>query len=131
MNIFIILTFLASSTLGKMSIKQKSMFNQFLLLTLLRILAKLLVATGDPTWTCIKTEVIDLMDDNSVCESLPDFPIEMASGFGGLLQGNMPVFCGGFNPNIEGYAVTDCYTLDKNGVNSNEIYPILFRVAYL
>ena len=84
------------------------------------ILAKLLVATGDPTWTCIKTEVIDLMDANSVCESLADFPIEMASGFGGLLQGNMPVFCGGFNPNIEGYAVTDCYTIDKNGVSFNE-----------
>ena len=77
------------------------------------ILAKLMVATGDPTPVCTKTEVIDLIDANNICETLGDYPLEMASGFGGLLNGNLPVLCGGFNPDIEGYVLRECYALTE------------------
>ena len=72
-----------------------------------------MVATGDPTPVCTKTEVIDLMDANNICETLGDYPLEMASGFGGLLNGNLPVLCGGFNPDIEGYVLRECYALTE------------------
>ena len=76
------------------------------------IIAKLLVVTGDPTFEAQKTEVIDISDPDNICDSLGDYPLEAASGFGGMLNG-MPVSCGGFNPDIDGYALKDCYKLEE------------------
>ena len=70
------------------------------------------MATGDPTFEAKKTEVIDISDANNICDSLGDYPLEAASGFGGILNG-MPVSCGGFNPDIDGYALKDCYKLEE------------------
>ena len=70
------------------------------------------MATGDPTFEAQKTEVIDISDPDNICDSLGDYPLEAASGFGGMLNG-MPVSCGGFNPDIDGYALKDCYKLEE------------------
>ena len=81
-----------------------------------QILTKLLVATGDPTWLCTKTEIIDLENPDNVCDNIADYPIEMASGFGGLLNGNMPLICSGFNPDVGGYSLDECHVLGQEGV---------------
>ena len=42
------------------------------------------MTTGDPIPEGSKSEVIDLSDPENVCEPLPNYPLGMASGFGGL-----------------------------------------------
>ena len=59
-----------------------------------------------------KTEVIDISDANNICDSLGDYPLEAASGFGGLLD-RMPVSCAGFNPDIQGAVLRECYKLEE------------------
>ena len=48
-------------------------------------------------------------DERSKC---CDYPLEAASGFGGLLDG-MPVSCAGFNPDIQGAVLREFYKLEE------------------
>ena len=59
---------------------------------------KVLIATGGPDPYKIGqwTKIIDLKEDKLVC-SLPDFPIQMAYGVGGIVDGEIPMICGGWN----------------------------------
>ena len=42
-------------------------------------LGKLLVTTGYPYENGQKSEIIDLLNPGSVCEDLPDFPIQVGA----------------------------------------------------
>ena len=56
------------------------------------------MVTGTPIEDAQYSEVIDLLDSNSKCQPLMDFPIQAYSATGGLLQNNQPLICGGYNP---------------------------------
>ena len=43
---------------------------------------------------------------------ITDYPLEAASGFGGLLDG-MTVSCAGFNPDIQGAVLGEFYKLEE------------------
>ena len=43
-------------------------------------IAKVLVTTGYPLENGYHSEVIDLLNPNSTCDSLPDFPVQIHSG---------------------------------------------------
>jgi len=58
---------------------------------------KVLIATGSPYETSVKTEVIDLADESTTCEALQDFPIQVTGASGGLLNDSQPLICGGWN----------------------------------
>merc|ERR1719352_1750626 len=59
-------------------------------------------------------EVIDIEDENMVCDDLPQFPIKsMFGGMGGLLDGK-PVICGGANPSNYDDVFDECYSYDKS-----------------
>ena len=47
-------------------------------------------------------EIIDLKSDTSLCQNLPDFPLVTRGTFGGLIDGQVPIVCGG--PDI-----VDCF----------------------
>ena len=64
-------------------------------------LGKLLVTTGYPYENGQKSEIIDLPNPGSVCEDLPDFPIQVGAASGGLLLNNQPLICGGLSSNYE------------------------------
>ena len=64
-------------------------------------LGKLLVTTGYPYENGQKSEIIDLLNPGSVCEDLPDFPIQVGAASGGLLLNNQPLICGGLSSNYE------------------------------
>ena len=53
---------------------------------------KVLIVTGGPYPK--KTKIIDLKENKLVC-FLPDFPIQMAYGVGGIVDGEFPMICGG------------------------------------
>ena len=55
---------------------------------------KVLIVTGGPYPK--KTKIIDLKENKLVC-FLPDFPIQMADGVGGIVDGEIPMICGGWN----------------------------------
>jgi len=55
---------------------------------------KVLIVTGGPYPK--KTKIIDLKENKLVC-FLPDFPIQMAYGVGGIVDGEIPMICGGWN----------------------------------
>jgi len=58
-------------------------------------------------------EVIDIEDENMVCDDLPQFPIKsMFHGMGGLLDGK-PVICGGANASDYDDVSDQCYSYDK------------------
>ena len=74
-----------------------------------------LVTTGEPFSVGQKTEVIDMKNSNFKCPGLPDYPMEMAYGVGGLI-GKVPLICGGHkgyfrNSSREFY--DDCYKLQQ------------------
>ena len=58
---------------------------------------KVLVATGFPRDTSVKTEVIDLADESTTCEALADYPIQVHAASGALLKDSIPLICGGYN----------------------------------
>ena len=55
------------------------------------------MVTGTPIEDAQYSEVIDLLEPDSKCQPLMDFPIQAYSATGGLLQ-NKPLICGGYNP---------------------------------
>ena len=73
-----------------------------------------MVTTGDPIPEGSKSEVIDLSDPENVCESLPNYPLGMASGFGGLVDGNTPLLCSGYSPSQnENYVHDECFIFSE------------------
>ena len=60
---------------------------------------KVLIATGSPWSTSVLTEVIDLADESTSCKALEDYPIQVSSASGGLIQNSQPLICGGWNGN--------------------------------
>ena len=54
-----------------------------------------MIATGKPYSNGVNTEVIDTENEEFTCE-LPNYPLEIRSGGGGILNGNTPIICGGF-----------------------------------
>ena len=53
-----------------------------------------LIISGYPYSNGRKTEVLDLKNYKFTCPGLPDYPIKMAYGVGGMI-GNVPLICGG------------------------------------
>jgi hypothetical protein len=74
---------------------------------------KVLVTTGTPRSTSVKSEVIDLDDSSNHCQVLEDYPIEVLGAVGGLLNQVDPLVCGG------GYPYTNvCYVVNQPGQSS-------------
>ena len=67
---------------------------------------KILVVTGRPYWYRLKTEVIDVTNENFTCK-LPNFPIDMYVGAGGMINDEVLLVCGGVN----GTRISDCFKL--------------------
>lgn len=65
-----------------------------------------MVATGLPLSASVLTEVIDLADESTTCEALPEYPIHEYGASGGLVNDSLPLICGGnAHPNYVG----NCY----------------------
>jgi hypothetical protein len=72
-----------------------------------------LVTTGDPSYTAVKSEVIDLEDASNICQNLEDYPIGVEAAVGGLLNQGDPLVCGG------GYHATNvCHVVNQPGQSS-------------
>ena len=72
--------------------------------------AKLLVVTGFPYENGSHAEVIDLENEDSICQELSNAPYEMDGGTGGFLQ-NEVLICGGFSDN---HPLNKCWMLNQN-----------------
>ena len=73
---------------------------------------KVLVVTGLETGynpSSLKSEVIDLSSEDTVCGELGDFPLNI-SGAVGTLLGDYPVICGGYTA---GWVTNKCYKLNE------------------
>jgi hypothetical protein len=71
-----------------------------------------LVTTGLPTFTSVKSEIIDLEDASNICQNLEDYPIGVSGAVGGLLNQGDPLVCGG-NP-----ATNVCHVVNQPGQSS-------------
>ena len=71
---------------------------------------KILIATGNPISEGVKSEVINLENENEICDNLFDFPreIEGATGF----FGGLPLICGGTLYHTS--PSNDCFLLNTN-----------------
>ena len=79
--------------------------------------SKLLVSTGaqyDDKGQI--SEVIDLLDPETICEPLPDYPVNIEDAFGGLLHGNIPMICGG-QSRSGFYQNMQCHTISSNSIS--------------
>ena len=80
---------------------------------LLTFSGKVLVTTGYGPNGLI-SEVIDLKNPNLTCNALPDVPIQISKAFGGLLNNNSPMICGGLSPTSG--ALSSCYILGQDEI---------------
>jgi hypothetical protein len=71
---------------------------------------KVLVTAGYPISTAVKSEVIDLEDASNICQNLEDYPIQVVTEVGGLLNQGDPLVCGGYT-NV-------CYVVNQPGQSS-------------
>ena len=91
--------------------------------------AKLLVTTGD-NWSNPAegnqkiSEVVDLSNDESSCNPLKDFPIDLQQACGGLINDSMILICGGFDAS-ENDASNKCFLV--NGPSEPVAYMKLQR----
>ena len=74
--------------------------------------AKVLVTTGTPFGNGVHSEVIDLKNPNSTCQSFENYPVAMDRAFGGLIQNDAPLVCGGFTTESE----SKCYLVGLDEV---------------
>ena len=74
---------------------------------------KLLVTTGSPTSTSVKTETFDVAT-STTCKSMPAYPLPIAEATGAFVNSRV-VICGGYHP-----VTSQCYSL---GQNENEWKP--------
>ena len=86
--------------------------------------SKLLVFGGYPFANGLYSEVIDLNDASVVCSRLSDPPYSFRQGTGGLINGNLPIACGGWDNNyydscfILGSSTSITMTAKRDGVSS-------------
>ena len=86
--------------------------------------SKLLVIGGYPFANGLYSEVIDLNDASKVCSRLSDPPYSFRQGTGGLINGNLPIACGGWSNTtydscfILGSNTSITMTAGRNGVSS-------------
>ena len=59
------------------------------------------------------SEVIDLNDASAVCSRLSNPPYTFGHGTGGLINGNLPIACGGFNDSPR-YFYESCFILGSS-----------------
>ena len=74
---------------------------------------KILIATGFgeyPSNIGLKTRIIDPKNADFVCDNFPDYPIEKGYGVGGVVEGNVPLICGGLG-GLEFRDVRQCFML--------------------
>lgn len=57
------------------------------------------------------TTVFDLKNPANVCDPVPDYPLEMTQGTGGLIDNQFPVVCGGSG--VSGY-LNQCFIFRSN-----------------
>ena len=75
-------------------------------------MAKLLVTPG--LRSPYQTQIIDLWDENAICDELPNHPFETGGGAtGGLLKNKLPMICGGWDD--EDY-VNQCFIIGQPGL---------------
>ena len=60
--------------------------------------AKLLVTTGYPYEESQLSEVLDLSNENTSCARMKNYPIPVDGAFGGLMDDEKPLICGGVFP---------------------------------
>ena len=76
------------------------------------MLSKLLVTPG--LRSPHQTQIIDLWDENAICDELPNHPFETGGGAtGGLLKNKLPMICGGWDG--EDY-VNQCWIIGQPGL---------------
>ena len=78
-------------------------------------LAKLLVTTGqvlDNHATSRISEVLDLSDPTNKCQMLQKYPIKVMKATGKLIDGEVPLICGGIG--LNGEWRRECYTVKEN-----------------
>ena len=91
-------------------------------------IARLLVTTGTPFGNGIRSEVIDVLNENIVARPeyyLPDANRNLVGGLGGLINGH-PLICGGNCDSCgddSSNSINTCFILGQN----NEITMINFR----
>ena len=74
-----------------------------------------MISTGYPWNPAIKTEVIDLVDSNVICEDLEDFPMEISTAVGANLA-STPIICGGyFSNNVSVHTSDKCFKYMEGG----------------
>jgi hypothetical protein len=78
---------------------------------------KVLVTSGNPTSTSVKSEVIDLEDASNICQTLEDYPIQVSGAVGGLLNQGDPLVCGGY-PGGRDPITNVCYVVNQPGQSS-------------
>ena len=74
---------------------------------------RILIATGFgkyPSKIGLKTRIIDPKNADFVCDNFPDYPIEKGYGVGGLVEGNIPLICGGLG-GLDFRDVRQCFML--------------------
>ena len=77
----------------------------------------MLVATGHPRTSSTQTELFDLENPNNNCTYSGDYPISagVSHAVGGLLAGDKPIICGGFNGSSSNI-IRECYFLGSSEV---------------
>ena len=58
---------------------------------------KVLLVGGDPWHLGRHVEIIDMKNMSYSCELPAKYPIDMSFGAGAMLDGNIPIICGGYN----------------------------------
>ena len=56
-------------------------------------------------------EIVDLKNESFVCNKVPQFPQKVLGAAGGLIQGNIPLICGGYNGYLPKDDYKKCYAL--------------------
>ena len=88
---------------------------------------KILIFGGFPLETSSDLEVIDL-ETKETCVDRGNFDLQYAfNGFGGLLNGHMVIYCGGFY-NTQDHPNADCFVSDLN--NNEGWWPYQYLLTY-
>ena len=76
------------------------------------------MTTGLPYDNSQHSEVLDLMNPDTICEQLSDHPIKVGSATGSLLSENNPIICGG---NYYDDYSKKCHIIGKNAINTIDL----------
>ena len=59
------------------------------------------------------SQVVNVLDSSSTCQSIPDYPVAVHLAGGGIVD-NVPIVCGGYSDDHGRQA--DCYKLDRDTI---------------